>query len=319
VHHIKNGGLKAHPTGYAPTIKMIKRVIEISQARTHLSISYGQLVLTQEHVEKARIPCEDIGVILIDHSGVTYTHSVFTELLRHGSAVVICGGDHHPAGMLLPLEGNSVQTERQRAQINAKEPLKKQLWRQLVCAKIRHQAKVAGFTSNAGKGLLELARQVKSGDTTNVEARASRLYWQAYMDSSINFRRNVDGPAPNNMLNYGYMVMRAAVARALCGTGLLASLGLHHCNKYNAFCLADDVMEPLRGFVDARVRDIWLGQRERPDGLDQQTKARLLELLHEEVVIAGQGGPLLVGLHRIAASLERCFTGEQKFIDLPEI
>lgn len=296
---------------------MIKRIIEISQAKTYLSVKYGQLLIKQEGEQISSIPCEDIGVLLVDHQGVTYTHSVFTELLDCGAAVVLCGGDHHPAGMLLPIESNSVQTERFRQQIEAKEPVKKRLWKQIVKAKIRHQAKMVGKDSDVYRTLMVLRDRVRSGDPDNIEAQAGRKYWPVYLQDTT-FRRDINGTPPNNMLNYGYMVMRAAVARALCSAGLLPSLGIHHRNRYNAFCLADDLLEPFRGFVESKVRDIYsdIGP---VDELEQSTKARLLEVLYEEVNIGGFKGPLMVGLHRTMASLQRCFAGEQKFIDLPEI
>ena len=296
---------------------MIKRIIEISQARTHLSIRYGQLILKREGEQVSSIPCEDIGVLLVDHSGVTYTHSVFTELLRCGAAIVLCGGDHHPAGRLLPIESNSVQTERFRQQIEAKEPVKKRLWKQIIKAKIKHQAKLVGKDSEIYGALMALRERVRSGDPENIESQASRKFWPAYMQD-FEFRRDINGRPPNNMLNYGYMVMRAAVARALCSAGLLPSLGIHHRNRYNAFCLADDMLEPFRGFVEAKVREICESEGVVEE-LDQRIKARLLEVLYEPVVIAGFKGPLMVGLHRTMASLQRCFAGEQKFIDLPEI
>jgi CRISPR-associated protein Cas1 len=296
---------------------MIKRIIEISQAKTYLSVRYGQLLIKQEGEQVSSIPCEDIGVLLVDHQGVTYTHSVFTELLRCGAAVVLCGGDHHPAGMLLPIESNSVQTERFRQQIEAKEPVKKRLWKQIVKAKIKHQAKLVGKDSDVYRTLMTLRDRVRSDDPDNIEAQAGRKYWPVYLQD-ITFHRDISGPPPNNMLNYGYMVLRAAVARALCSAGLLPSLGIHHRNRYNAFCLADDLLEPFRGFVEYKVRDIYadIGP---VDELEQSTKARLLEVLYEEVNIAGFKGPLMVGLHRTMASLQRCFAGEQKDIDLPEI
>ena len=296
---------------------MIKRIVEISSARTHLSIKYGQLVIRENGNELSRIPCEDIGVLLVDHQGTSYTHCVFTELLAKGAAVVLCGGDHHPAGMLLPIESNSLQTERYRVQIEAKEPIKKRLWRQIVRAKIRHQAKIVGPGSDAYKPLMALRQRVCSGDPENIEAQASKKYWPAYLQD-VQFRRDVNGAPPNNMLNYGYMVMRAAVARALCSAGLLPSLGIHHRNRYNAFCLADDMVEPFRGFVEAKVKEICQGEGV-PDELDQQLKTRLLEVLYEEVGIGGYKGPLMVGLHRTMASLLRCFAGEQKELDLPEV
>ena len=321
---------------------MIKKIIEISQAKTHLAIRYGQLVIrtgsptekqsgqqlgTSASLRETSIPCEDIGVLLVDHSGVTYTHSVFTELLRCGAAVVLCAGDHHPTGMLLPIESNSVQTERYREQIEAKEPVKKKLWQQIVRAKIRHQAKLTGTGSDTYKVLMGLREQVRSGDPDNIEAQASKKFWAAYIqDITSNFHRNIEGRAPNNMLNYGYMVMRAAVARALCSAGLLPCLGIHHRNRYNAFCLADDMIEPFRGFVERKVRDVCT-RGGVPDELSQPIKAAILEVLYEEVTIGGFGrltgdgftGPLMVGLHRTAASLQRCFAGEQKELDLPEV
>ncbi len=296
---------------------MIKRIVEISSARTHLSIRYGQLLLRQEGEKVSSIPCEDIGVLLVDHSGVTYTHSVFTELLKHGVAVVLCGGNHHPTGMLLPIESNSVQTERFRQQIEVKEPVKKRLWKQIVKAKIKHQAKLTGRDSDVYKSLMVLRDRVRSDDPNNIESQASRKFWPVYLQDII-FRRVIDGPPPNNMLNYGYMVIRAAVARALCSAGLLPSLGIHHRNRYNAFCLADDLLEPFRGFVDSKVRDIYLDIG-AVDELEQPVKAKLLEVLYEQVTIAGFKGPLMVGLHRTMASLQRCFAGEQRHLDLPEI
>ena len=297
---------------------MIKKIIEISQAKTHLAIRYGQLIVKQDDKE-TNIPCEDIGVLLVDHSGVTYTHSVFTELLRCGAAVVLCAGDNHPTGMLLPIESNSVQTERYREQIEAKEPVKKKLWQQIVRAKIRHQAKLTGTGSDTYKVLMGLREQVRSGDPDNIEAQASKRFWAAYIqDITSDFHRNVDGRAPNNMLNYGYMVMRAAVARAICSAGLLPCLGIHHRNRYNAFCLADDMIEPFRGFVEAKVRDVSRNTG-AVEQLSQEIKGRLLEVLYEEVTIGGIAGPLMVGLHRTAASLQRCFAGEQKELDLPEV
>ena len=296
---------------------MIKKIIEISKAKTYLSVRSGQLIIRQEEVEERSIPCEDIGILLVDHSGVTYTHSVFTELLKSGAAIVLCGGNHHPSGLLLPIESNSVQTERYRFQIEAKEPVKKKLWQQIVRAKIRHQAKLVEDDKDVYKILMLMREKVRSGDPDNIEAQASKKFWQVFLGDE-SFHRDIDGPAPNNMLNYGYMVMRAAVARAICSAGLLPCLGIHHCNRYNAFCLADDLHEPFRGFVEAKVRQLYQGG-EGTGELNQYVKARLLEVLYDEVDIGGFKGPLMVGLHRTAASLQRVFAGEQKEIDLPKI
>jgi CRISPR-associated protein Cas1 len=297
---------------------MIKRVIEVSHAGTRLSVRLGQLVVARDGAELGRIPCEDVGVLLVDHAGVVYTHTVFTELLQHGAAVVLCNGSHHPAGMLLPIESNGVQTERFRKQIAAKEPLKKQLWKQVVQAKIRHQAHLVRRDEVTYRWLKALERRVRSGDPENIEAQASKRFWAAYLPETT-FRRDRGGAVPNNLLNYGYMVLRAAVARALCSAGLLPSLGIHHRNRYNAFCLADDMMEPFRGFAEKKVRDIFVGASEDLSELDQTTKAKLLEVLYEPVTIGGYEGPLMVGLHRTAASLVRCYAGQTKRLELPEI
>lgn len=296
---------------------MIKKIIEISRERTSLSIKYGQLIIRQDGKETSSIPCEDIGVLLVDNQATNYTHSVFTELLAKGAAVVLCDGNHLPSGMLLPIESNTIQTERYAKQINAKEPLKKKLWQQIVRAKIKHQAKLIKDNTQIYKALTALMSQVRSGDPSNIEARASKLFWSAYIQG-LEFRRDSEGKPPNNLLNYGYMVMRAAVARAICSAGLLPSVGLHHRNRYNAFCLADDLVEPFRGFVEAKVREI-IKSGEDYEELTQAIKARLLEVLYDEVEIAEYRGPLMVGLHRTAASLQRCFAGEQKEIDLPAI
>jgi CRISP-associated protein Cas1 len=312
---------------------MIKRIVEVSRAGTHLSITLGQLIVRQNKEEVGRIPCEDIGVLLVWHTGVSYTHAVFTELLKHGAAIILCDGHYLPSGMMLPLESNTVQTERFRAQIEAKEPVKKQLWRQLIRAKIAHQADVVKEDEQASKFLRGMRDKVRSGDPDNIEAQASKRFWAAFMPTptslrlegatpplQIEFRRETEGGMPpNNFLNYGYMVMRAAVARAICSAGLLPTLGIHHRNKYNAFCLADDVLEPFRGFVEKKVRAIVqeVNDLSELQELTPARKEKLLEVLYEPVEIAGFTGPLMVGLHRTAASLQRCLAGEQKEIELP--
>jgi CRISPR-associated protein Cas1 len=296
---------------------MIKRIVEVSRAGTHLSITLGQLVVSQNREAVGRIPCEDIGVLLVWHTGVSYTHAVFTELLKYGAAIILCDGHYLPAGMMLPLDSNTVQTERFRIQINAKEPIKKRLWRQLIRAKIAHQADVVRDDEPASRFLRGLRDKVRSGDPDNIEAQASKRFWAAYLPE---FRRETEGGMPpNNLLNYGYMVMRAAVARALCSAGLLPTFGIHHRNKYNAFCLADDVLEPFRGFVEKKVRAM-VREAGHPGDLGDltpQRKEQLLEVLYEPVEIAGFTGPMMVGLHRTAASLQRCFAGEQKDLELP--
>lgn len=296
---------------------MIKKIIEVSQPGTFLSVRLGQLLVQRDRQLIGQVPCEDIGVLLIDHTGVSYTHSVFTTLLQHGAAIVLCNGQHHPAGIVLPMEGNCVQTQRYRLQLDTKEPIKKRLWQQIVQTKIRHQANVIAEDEQTKKFLLSLATKVRSGDPDNCEAQASRRYWRAFLQH-IDFKRQRNGVWPNALLNYGYMVLRAAVARAICSAGLLPAIGLHHRNKYNAFCLADDIVEPFRGYVEAKVKSIE-PQKMAMDSLTQPLKAMMLEILYQDVSIGGLQGPLMVGLHRTAASLVRCLAEEQKQLDLPDL
>lgn len=291
---------------------MIKRTIEISREPAHLTVRLDQLILERNGQTVGSIPCEDVGVVLVDHPGTTYTHAALARLAAADAVVVVCGRDHLPAGILLPLADHSQVVWRLRDQLAVSKPLQKQLWKQIVQAKIRAQA------SNLPAGpartrLLALARNVRSGDPVNAEAQASRVYWGAFFEGIV-FRRDRDGGGPNPLLNYGYAVLRAAIARAIVAAGLLPSLGLHHSNRSNAFCLADDLIEPLRPLVDHRVKELLDQQKVE---LDQPTKAALLDILTWEVRVGDQTGPLMVCLHRMVASLVRCFVGEAQSIEFP--
>ncbi len=291
---------------------MIKRIIDISDGPTFLMIENDQLVLMREKQKLASIPCEDVGVLLIDNRATTYTHSAMTRLLHHGAVVVFCDEKHLPCGVLLPVSDNELLTQRLRTQVNAKAPLRKQLWRQIVIHKIKGQAGNLPPDSKVHRRLLALAGEVKSGDTSNCEGHAGRFYWPALLGED--FRRDPDGIPPNNLLNYGYMVFRAACARAIVAGGLNPSMGLHHSNRNNPFCLADDLVEVFRPRVDAAVLEI---MKAGGGFIDKPAKQMLLGLLSETITVADQSGPLMVGLHRIISSLVRCYAGEQKLIDLP--
>lgn len=295
---------------------MIKRTVSISGYDTALASRLGQIEVTRNGQRIGSFPAEDVGVLIVDTPRATYTHGTLLELLRHGAAVVLADEKHLPAGMLLPVEANCVQAQRLRAQADAKKPVCKRLWQQIVRAKIKHQARVLEESGRLEYAFLrELARKVRSGDPHNVEAQAARFYWPALFGKE--FRREREGDAPNGLLNYGYMVVRAAVARALCGAGLHPSLGLHHANKYNAFALADDLLEPLRPLVDRTVYGLFT--RGQPD-VDAKTKPVLLGLLAEETVLSGPGsGPLLVGVERYAASLAGVFMGERDYLEIPDV
>ena len=292
---------------------MIKRTIEISGRGNHLSISQGSLIVSRNDEQLGRVPLEDLGLLILDAADTTYTHWVLTEVLASGGGVVLCGRNHHPAGLLLS-QANWLQTQRLRQQVEASIPLRKALWKQVVQAKIRHQAEALGVNATAGRALAALAPTVRSGDPSNVEAQAARKYWRPMFGEA--FRRDPEGQPPNNLLNYGYMILRAAVARAVCGAGLHPSLGLHHKNRSNAFCLADDLLEPFRALVDVKVRELTAaGARE----INRETKTELLSLLTATVELDGQAGPLMVALEKMTASLVRCYAGEDRKLVFPKL
>ncbi len=292
---------------------MIKRTVEISGPDNRLSVRYGTLIVQRDGEQLAQIPLEDLGVLILDAPTTTYTHAVIVRALEAGAVIVPCGENHHPRGLFLP-QNHSLQSRRLRTQARASLPLRKRLWKEVVQAKIRNQAQVLPADHPPRRRLIALISTVRSGDPTNVEAQAARVYWRALFDAS--FRRAAEGPPPNNLLNYGYAIVRAAVARAICAAGLHPSLGLHHHNQYNDFCLADDMIEPLRPVVDRKV----LKLRDRGIcEIDRDSKTELLALLTEQVVVGGERGPLMVGLGRVMASLVDCYAGERKKLELPTL
>ena len=302
---------------------MIKSTLCI-ETPCHLKCSNEQLVVSYGHVKGLEdradktVPIEDIGILILEHQQITITHYLLDKLAGNNVAVITCNETHHPSGMLLSLEGNTLQSERFTAQIEATEPLKKQLWQQTVKAKILNQSSVLkkwGLNHNL---LNNLAIQVKSGDSNNHEAIAAAFYWQHLFPDSWQFFRKRDGPPPNNLLNYGYSIIRASMARAIVGAGLLPTLGIFHRNRYNAYCLADDIMEPYRPFVDQVVRSI-IQQTSQIEHLSQELKVQLLRIPAADVLINGETSPLMIAMHRTASSLAKCYNGEQRKILYPEI
>lgn len=291
---------------------MIKRTIDISDGPTFAHIQDDQLVLERAKQPVATIPCEDVGVLLIDHHSMTLSAGSVVRLAQHGAAVVFCDQRHLPVAMALPMEANGLVAERIRMQSECSLPTKKRLWRQIVQEKIRRQADNLDEASPTRLQMLSLAEEVRSGDASNCEGRAAAMYWPAFMGGR--FRRDPEGESPNGLLNYGYMVMRAAVARALVVAGLTPALGLYHRNRSNAFCLADDMVEVLRPRIDRTVRECW---REGRQEVDKQTKERLLGLLRARVQCEAASGPLLVALHRMAFSLVECLGGKRSKLLLP--
>jgi CRISP-associated protein Cas1 len=292
---------------------MIKRTVEISGKGNRLSISTGSLCIARNGEEVGRVPLEDLGVLLLDSADTVYTHWVLTEALEAGAVIIPCGRDHLPKGIFLP-QNNVLQTQRVLLQAACPLPLRKRLWKEVVRAKILNQAGVLKADCPQARKLEVLARQVRSGDPTNREAQAAKLYWPALFGNE--FRRDPQGALPNAFLNYGYMVIRAAVARAIVSAGLHPSMGLHHSNRGNHFCLADDLLEPLRPMVDKEVVAIVaVGHA----AIDEQVKYRLLSLLSDPVTFGEFTGPLMVGLQRMVGSFVDCLEGSRGHLDLPQI
>lgn len=304
---------------------MIKRTLYFGNP-AYLSMRLKQLVIRKPDKEPPdnntddvrTIPIEDIGVVILDHRQITVTQSLLEELLENNCAIITCSSNHLPAGLMLPLYGHTLQNERFRLQINASLPLKKQLWQQTVQSKISNQASVLKYATGEEHNNMKVwAADVKSGDTGNMEARAAAYYWKTIFPENKDFIRDRYEGEPNNLLNYGYAILRAIVARALVSSGLLPTLGIHHHNRYNAYCLADDIMEPYRPYVDKTVLDIY-SSRENLE-LTPEMKTILLSIPTMEVNINGKRSPLMVAASMTAASLAKCFNGEIRKIAYPEM
>ena len=310
---------------------MIKKTLCFSNP-AYLSLRDAQLVIKLPEVEKAENlsadfkksaevtrPIEDIGVVVLDNKQITITQGALEAMLENNCAVITCDSNHMPVGLLLPLVGNTTQNERFREQLDASLPLRKQLWQQTMQQKIRNQAAVLNLCSNAEtKCMLAWANDVRSGDPENLEARAAVYYWKNLFGHISGFIREREGVTPNNLLNYGYAILRAVVARSLVASGLLPTLGIHHHNRYNAYCLADDVMEPYRPYIDRLVYDI-TEQYGVDVELSKDIKAELLSIPTLDVVIGGKRSPLMIGVAQTTASLYKCFSGELRKIAYPEM
>ncbi|MFN8295024.1 MAG: type II CRISPR-associated endonuclease Cas1 [Chitinophagales bacterium] len=294
---------------------MIKRTLYFGNP-TRLSVQQQQLLIKTEEKE-VTVAIEDIGVIVIDHYQISVTHAVLHKLLENNAAIITCNEKHHPTGLMLNLDGHTQQSEKFQAQVEASEPLKKQLWQQTIKAKIQNQSAVLEKWEIDNSYLKRYAQLVLSGDTSNQEAQAARYYWKVlFNEEDPFFVRERFGEYPNNFLNYGYAILRATVARGLVSSGLLPTLGIHHRNKYNAYCLADDIMEPYRPYVDHLVKEVMLENEEQE--LTTEIKRRLLNIPNIDLRIDGKDSPLMVGLQRTTASLAACFEGKTKKILYPE-
>lgn len=312
---------------------MIKKTLYFGNP-AYLSLRMGQMVIKLPEVEtdsnlpdqikkQAEItkPIEDIGVVVLDNRRITITQGLLESLLENNCAVITCDSHSLPVGLMLPLYGNSTQNERFRDQLDASQPLKKQLWQQTIKMKISNQAAaLATCTGKNSPTMLRWADDVRSGDPDNVEGRAAAYYWKnlfAGIDGLEDFTRSREGEAPNNLLNYGYAILRAIVARALVSSGMLPTLGIHHHNRYNAYCLADDIMEPYRPYVDELVYSIVKDKGINNLDLSKEIKAQLLSIPTLDVVIGGKRSPLMVAVTQTTASLYKCFTGELRRFAYP--
>jgi CRISPR-associated protein Cas1 len=300
---------------------MIKRTIAITTP-CHLSLKLGQMLVRSKLIEGdagRSVPIEDMGLLLMEHEQLTVTQGLLAKLLEHNVAVVNCDAQHHPIGMLLNFAGNSTQTETFIAQAEAAKPLKKQLWQQVVKAKIGNQAAVLEAMGQDGGRLYKLAQEVRSGDPDNREGTAAVYYWPRLFKGIPDFLREREGHYPNNLLNYGYAILRATVARALAGSGLHPTLGLFHRNRYNAFCLADDMMEPYRPLVDQVVAGIVYDRPIDRSELDQEAKINLLRTPTLDVNMGGTMRPLMVAVSETTASLARAYWGLGTQLALPRL
>jgi len=300
---------------------MIKKTLFFGNP-AYLSVKNSQLVVkftnqeTQQEFVRT-VPIEDIGVVVLEDRQITISNAALDALLQNNCAVITCDEKHMPAGMLLPLKGNTIQSERFANQIDASLPLKKQLWQQTIQAKIRNQASVLKRLSGVEVGcMLAWANDVKSGDSDNLEGRSAAYYWKNIFPNLPGFTRDREGEMPNNLLNYGYAIMRAVIARSLVASGLLPTLGIHHHNRYNAYCLADDIMEPYRPYVDELVINIMRSGIDYGE-LTTDLKKQLLGLPVTEVVIGGQRSPLMVAASQTTSSLCKCYSGELRKLVYP--
>lgn len=294
---------------------MIRRTVEVSTP-SYLHVQHAQLVIERDGERAGQVPIEDLGVLLVDHSGAVLSEGLLAACAENDATVVFCDDKHLPSAVLLPLAGHSVQAETIRAQTAMSLPLRKRLWQQVVQAKIKAQAAVLREQTGSAAPLGAMIARVRSGDPDNVEAQAARAYWPRLFGPD--FRRNRSAEGANALLNYGYSVLRAAAARAVCAAGLHPSVSLHHHNRYDALCLASDLMEPVRPIVDRTVHGM-LDEGGNAPPLDKYAKPPLLSVLSEGVLMGKREFPLLVAMQMLAASLRRTAVNRKGKLELPAL
>jgi len=294
---------------------MRNRILEFSHAAVRLSIRYGQLVIHRSEIPDSTIPMSDVAVIIAAQPRMSYSQAVLGSLLENGGVFVVCSPQRMPVGMLLPLGGNGTQSAYFRQQVNLSLPRQKQLWKSVVQAKIAMQAMLLVKETGTDFGLTRLISTVRSGDSSNVEATAAVRYWKSLFGDE--FRRDRGSEGVNGLLNYGYAVLRAMVARAICAAGLHPTLGIHHCNQYNAWCLADDLMEPYRPVVDRAVMQLVRAGDEQVD-VSGPGRQQVLQALLGRVDVADQSWTVFDGVQRLAQSLRGVICGHPGGLIFPE-
>lgn len=292
---------------------MLKKTILVEN-KSSISTKFNQLIIENE-LKKRTIPIEDIGFLVIDNQETFISLPSLNLLIENNTAVIICNKSHLPNGLLMNLNSHHIQQEIFKNQIDASIPLKKQLWQQTIVEKITNQGILLEKITGKKNNFDFLATKVLSGDTSNMEGVAASFYWKTFFEH--NFKRERFGDYPNNFLNYGYAILRAATARTLSGSGLLNTLGIHHKSKYNAFALADDIMEPFRPIVDEKVHELMHHYEEQE--LNTAIKSDLMQILTRTVYFKEEKSPLMVGLQKTASSLQQCYTGQRKKISYPQL
>ena len=294
---------------------MIKRIIDISEP-AYLHVERSQLIVKKESIKVAQIPIEDLGLLVLENPAIVITQSAIINCQKNNVAIVFCDEKRMPASVIFPLSGgNTLHTKVLREQIAAKKSIKKALWKQIVQEKITAQASLLTRVGRPSKAIVRLSEKVRSGDPENCEAQAAKIYWRQLFGDS--FRRNPELGGINALLNYGYAIVRSLVARAIVGTGLHPALGLQHSNQYNGFCLADDIIEPIRPWVDKVVVD--LIDSECALEISREAKAKLLGLINQQVLLNGKSMPLLVASHLMAAQLKRALSDKNERLLYPKL
>ena len=306
---------------------MINRTLYFGNP-AYLSLKMKQMVVRIPHKDDGdlpseedmvrTVPIEDLGVIILDNKQITITQGLIDALLENNCALITCDSKRMPVGLMLPIAGNTIQNERFRSQLDSSLPLRKQLWQQTIEAKIRNQAAVLKYvTGQEHKNMLKWSDSVRSGDADNMEARAAVYYWKTIFPNDPCFIRDREDEGANALLNYGYAILRAVVARALVGAGLLPTLGFHDHNRYNAYCIADDIMEPYRPYVDKLVVEILEDCAE--DKLNATNKVKLLNIPVIEVKINEKRSPLMIAVSQTVSSLVKCFRGDCRKLIYPDL